>query len=477
MVSEKILDLGDYTSFDLQRCLKDKTETMVLDEGGLSSPLAISLIIPTRFGSEEGREIERETLKKILSECSELVDVGYIDEIVVIDATRDKKGKRDFRVLQNVVKVAYEEVGLFREQVHLLNKYGSENEKGKRGLTDFFVKVIHQFDDNIPKVLAKFGVFGVTGVFGVPYGKGAGLWLSVPIAGGDILCFVDSDILNFKKEFVTALCHPIVYSWNLRKAATKFVKAYYTRLTKTPDLSSEEAILGGRVCRLFALPLIKSATSSLDLYGSLRMIRYPLAGEFAVSRDAIERLDLSSAYSVEMYLLFQLLDLVGSASMAQVDLQIYNHIGQKFLKLESLAHQVGSCIIGMVTEKKKRSLTDKESKQILRLYKEKANQMIKKSEKWISRLRKSTELEVSKKLIYSREEEEKRLQCFLKVLENILSEKVKERIISLPSWDTIRAKTGNYFVLREMLRRRSNQSTWSRLKECGLIERPPTLDR
>ncbi len=477
MVSEKILDLGDYTSFDLQRCLKDKTETMVLDEGGLSSPLAISLIIPTRFGSEEGREIERETLKKILSECSELVDVGYLDEIVVIDATRDKKGKRDFRVLQNVVKVAYEEVGLFREQVHLLNKYGSENEKGKRGLTDFFVKVVHQFDDNIPKVLAKFGVFGVTGVFGVPYGKGAGLWLSVPIAGGDILCFVDSDILNFKKEFVTALCHPIVYSWNLRKAATKFVKAYYTRLTKTPDLSSEEAILGGRVCRLFALPLIKSATSSLDLYGSLRMIRYPLAGEFAVSRDAIERLDLSSAYSVEMYLLFQLLDLVGSASMAQVDLQIYNHIGQKFLKLESLAHQVGSCIIGMVTEKKKRSLTDKESKQILRLYKEKANQMIKKSEKWISRLRKSTELEVSKKLIYSREEEEKRLQCFLKVLENILSEKVKERIISLPSWDTIRAKTGNYFVLREMLRRRSNQSTWSRLKECGLIERPPTLDR
>ena len=475
--SEKILDLGDYTSFDLQKCLKDKTETMVLDEGGLSSPLAVSLIIPTRFGSEEGREIERETLKKILSECSELVDVGYLDEIVVIDATRDKNGKRDFRVLQNVVKVAYEEVGLFREQVHLLNKYGSENEKGKRGLTDFFVKVVHQFDDNIPKVLAKFGLFGVTGVFGVPYGKGAGLWLSVPIAGGDILCFVDSDILNFKKEFVTALCHPIVYSWKLRKAATKFVKAYYTRLTKTPDLSSEEAILGGRVCRLFALPLIQSVTSSLDLYGPLRMIRYPLAGEFAVSRDAIEGLDLSSAYSVEMYLLFQLLDLVGSASMAQVDLQVYNHIGQKFLKLESLAHQVGTCIVGRVAEKRKKSLTDKESKQILRSYKEKANQMIKKSEKWISRLRKSTELRVHKKLVYSREEDEKRLQCFLKVLENILSEKAKERIISLPSWDTIRAKTGNYFVLREILRRRSNQSTWSRLKECGLIKRPPTLDR
>ncbi len=473
--SEKILDLGDYTTFGLDRCLKDKTDTMVLDEGGLYSPLAVSLIIPTRFGSEEGREIERETLKKILSKCSELVDVGYLDEIVVIDATRDKNGKRDFRVLQNVVKVAYEEVGLFREQVHLLNKYGSENEKGKRGLTDFFVKVVHQFDDNIPKVLAKFGVFGVTGVFGVPYGKGTGLWLSIPIAGGDVLCFVDSDILNFRKEFVTALCHPIVYSWNLRKAATKFVKAYYTRLTKTPDLSSEEAILGGRVCRLFALPLVQSVTNSLDLYGPLRMIKYPLAGEFAVSRDAIEGLDLSSAYSVEMYLLFQLLDLVGSASMAQVDLQVYNHIGQKFLKLESLAHQVGTCIVGRVTEKREKPLTDRESKQILRSYEKSANQMIKKSQKWISRLRKSMEPRVPKKLIYSIEEDEKRIQCFLKVLESILGKKAKEKIISLPSWDTIRAKTGNYFILREMLRRRSNQSTWSRLNECGLIRRPPTL--
>jgi len=475
--SEKILDLGDYTSFGVQRCLKHKMETMVLDEGGLYSPLSVSLIIPTRFGIEEGREIERGALKKILAECSELVDAGYLDEIVVIDATRDKDGNRDFRVLQNVVKVAYEEVGLFREQVDLLNKYGSENEKGKRGLIDFFVKVVHQFDDNIPKVLAKYGVFGVTGVFGVPYGKGAGLWLSIPITGGDILCFVDSDILNFKKEYVTALCHPIIYSWNLRKAATKFVKAYYTRLTKTPDLSSEEAILGGRVCRLFALPLIQSVTGSLDLYSPLRTIRYPLAGEFAVSRDTIEELDLSLAYSVEMYLLFQLLDLVGSASMAQVDLQVFNHIGQEFPKLESLAHQVGTCIVGRVIEKRKKSLTDKESKQILRSYKENASQMIKKSEKWSSRLRKSAKLEVHKNLVYSKKEDEKRVQCFLEVLENIMSEKARERIISLPSWGEIRSKTGNYFVLREILRRRSNQSTWSRLKECGLIRRPSTLDR
>ncbi len=467
--SDEILDLGYYTAFSLQRCLREKVETMVLDEGGLYSPLSVSLIIPTRFGIEEGRDIERETLKKTLAECSELVDVGYLDEIVVIDATRDRNGTRDYRVLQNVVKVAYEEVGLFREQVNLLNKYGSENEKGKRGLTDFFVKVVHQFDGNIEKVLARFGASDVTGVAGVPYGKGAGLWLSIPITGGDVLCFVDSDIMNFKKEFVTALCHPIVRSWKLRKAATKFVKAYYTRLTKTPDLSSEEAILGGRVCRLFALPLIQSLTSSLDLYIPLVSIKYPLAGEFSVSRDTIEELDISSMYSVEMHLLFQLLDQVGCASMAQVDLQVFNHIGQRFRKLESLAHEVGTYILERFVEKRTRLLTDKERKQILRSYQENADQMIIKSEKWTSKV-KSAGL-VHKQLTYSKEEDEGRVQRFLELLEDILGEEEGERIVSLPSWSKIRAEKGNYFILREILRRRSNQSTWSRLNECGLIKR------
>jgi glucosyl-3-phosphoglycerate synthase len=122
-------------------------------------------------------------------------------------------------------------------------------------------------------------------------------------------------------------------------------------------------ILGGRVCRLFVTPLIKSVTSALDLYTPLRTIKYPLAGEFALSRDTIEKLDLSSTYSVEMDSLFQLLDLIGSSSMAQVNLQVFNHIGQKFPKLESLASQIGTCILERIIDKKKKPLTEKENKQ------------------------------------------------------------------------------------------------------------------
>jgi hypothetical protein len=470
IASDGILDLGDFSSFSLERCLKEKMETFVLDEGGLYTPLSLSLVIPTKFGSGEGREVEREALKKILSECSELVDAGYLDEIVVIDATRDTNGNPDFRVLQDVVKVAYDEIGLFREQVNLLAKYGSEDQKGKRGLTDFFIKVVHQFDKNIPKVLAKFGVFGVTGFFGIPLGKGSGLWLSIPITAGDILCFVDSDILNFRKEFVMALCYPIIYSWNLREAGIKFVKAYYKRLTKTPDLSPDEVIFGGRVCRLFTIPLIQATTKSLGVYAPLKGFKYPLAGEFALSRDSIENLNLPAAYSVEMYLLFQLLDTIGNASMAQVDLRVYNHIGQSLPKLGEMARQIGTGVIERMVEKRNKPLTDREKTQILQRYQRHLKKMLNESKKLMRELENEMDIEIPKKLVHL-EEEKECFQLFHEAMEDILGTEMGGVRTILPSWNQIERKTGKYFILREILRRRSNQSTYSRLKECNLITR------
>jgi len=173
-----------------------------------------------------------------------------------------------------------------------------------------------------------------------------------------------------------------------------------------------------------------------------------------------------------MYLLFQLLDLVGRASMAQVDLQVYHHLGQEFSNVEGIARQVGACILERVVEKRKKPLTKDEEKKILVLYQENGNQMIDKSEDCVSELRESREFGGPEKLVYAREEEEEHLRRFIKVLEDVLSEKTKEEIIMLTPWSEIKERTGKYFVLREMLRRRSNQSTWARLKECGLIGRP-----
>lgn len=462
----KILDLGDYRRFNFEECMEEKFNTSVLDEGGLSSPLSISLVIPTKFKPENIMEIEEEALHRILSQCSKLVDKGYLDEIIVIGATRTSEGKPDFSVLQKVMKIAYEEIGLLREQVDLLNTYRSQNEKAKRGIIDFFLKVVHQFDENISKLFAKSGVFGATGYFGIPPGKGAGIWLSIPIAQGNIICFVDADIMNFQKEFVSGLCHPIVYSWNAKEAAIKFVKAYYERITVTKT-DPQTAIFGGRICRLLMIPLLRSVTEVFELYPGLESIKYPLAGEFAFSRDIIEQLNFPNTYAVETSLLFQTYDLIGPSSMAQLGLDIYRHIGQPFKNLELMEYQLVDSILRVINEKSGRSLTSEEKEQLIVSYEENTNHLLDEYEKTASHLR-----ETEKNLVYSRESDLEKMQLMKKILHEILTGKPREkrqRYFTLPSWRRINERTGNYFILKEMLRRRSNQSTWSRLRECNLL--------
>ena len=467
MFSEKseVLDLGDYQRFESGECMKEKTNSFVVDEGGLSSPLSISLVIPTKFEPDGILEIEEETLHRILSQCSELVDIGFLDEIIIMGATRDEQGKPDFSILQKVVKIAYEELGLFQEQVDLLNRYKSQNEKAKRGLIDFFLKVIHQFDGNFSKLLAKYGVFGATGYFGMLPGKGAGVWLSVPIARGDILCFVDADVMDFRKEFVMGLCHPIIYSWNLQESTIKFVKAYYTRITVTKE-DSDIPILGGRVNRLLAVPLLRSIVETFKLYPGVESMKYPLAGEFAVSRELIEQLNFPNTYSIETSLLFQVYNLVGPSSIGQLDLRIYRHIGKRFEKLETMTYQIVDSVFRVVDEKLGRSLTNEEKEQLIMSYKGNVERLIDEYEKTVASLNEA------ENVTYSREGDVEKARVFQRIIEDILAGKSKEktpRYFTLPSWSRINERTGSYFVLNEMLRRRSNQSTWSRLKECGLL--------
>jgi len=462
----KVLDMGDYQRFKFRECVKEKSNTFVLDEGGLSSPLSISLVIPTKFEPEGILEIEEDTLQRILAQCSELVDAGYLDEIIIMGATQDAEGKPDFGVLQNVVRIAYEELGLFKEQVDLLNKYRSQNEKAKRGLIDFFLKVIHQFDTNLSKLLAGYGVFGATGNFGIPPGKGSGLWLSVPLARGDILCFVDADIIDFKKEYVTGLCHPIIYSWKVQEAAIKFVKAYYSRVTIT-ETNSQIPVLGGRICRLLAVPILKSITEIFKLYLGLESIKYPLAGEFAVSRDISEQMSFPNTFAVETSLLFQTYDLVGPLSMAQLNLDIYRHIGKLFENLEPMAYQIVDSAFRVIDEKLGRSLTNEEKEQFILSYKENVDKLINEYEKTASNLKKRGE-----NIVYSQENDLEKIQLFQKAIQDVLAGRSKEkrpRYLTLPSWRRISERTRNYFALKEMLRRRTNQSTWSRLRDCKLL--------
>lgn len=462
----EVLDLGNYKRFKIRECMKEKANALVLDEGGLSSPLSVSLVIPTKFESENIEDIEERTLHRILAQCSKLVDKGYLDEIIVVGATRDAKGEPDVSILQKVTKIAYEELGLFREQVNLLNKYKSQNGKAKRGSINFFLKTVHQFDRNISKLLAKYGIFGSTGYFGMSPGKGSGIWLSVPITQGDVVCFVDSDIVNFQKEFVIGLCHPIIYSWNTQEAAIKFVKAYYNRVTLTKN-NMQTPILGGRVCRLLAIPLLKTITEYFNLYVGLESIKYPLAGESAFSRDLLEQLSFPNTYAMETSFLFQTYDLIGPSSIAQLNLSTYHHLGQEFENLESMVYQIADYVFRVVDEKLGRVLTNREKEKLVSLYQKNVRQLVKKYEKKALRLK-----EKGENLTYLKEKEIEKTFRFEKIIRDILAGKSTgntSRYFSSLSWRRINEKTGNYFILKEMLRRRSNQSTWSRLRESDLV--------
>jgi len=153
--------------------------------------------------------------------------------------------------------------------------------------------------------------------------------------------------------------------------------------------------------------------------------------------------------------------------MAQLDLGVYRHIGQRFENLERMAYQIVDSVLRVVDEKLGRPLTNEEKEQFIVSYKENVDSLIGMYEKSASRLKKKEE-----SMVHSRESDVEKTQLLEKIITDVLAGRSKEkrpRYFSSPSWRRVNERTGNYFILKEMLRRRSNQSTWSRLKECGLL--------
>ncbi|MGC9529787.1 MAG: mannosyl-3-phosphoglycerate synthase [Candidatus Bipolaricaulaceae bacterium] len=457
----RVLDLESYRSFDLEECIQDKIETRVVDETGLPSPLSISLVVPVRFGQVKGEEdwgLEERTFHRILREVSQLVDLGYLDELVVIDGTMGPDRRPDFRVLQQVVRIAYQEIGLFHDQVEMLNRYKIQGEMARRGYADSFVKVVHQFDRNLQKVLLRYGVSGLVGAFGVPRGKGAALWLSVPIASGDVVAYVDADIVNFQKEFVVALTHPILYSWHVEEPTVKFVKAYYDRVTLVEG--EEQGIYGGRVCRLLARPLL-TLLSQQGIHPGIDAFRYPLAGEFAIARGVAKRLLFTNDYTIEVAMLAQLYELVGAEGMAQVSLDVFHHIGQPFPALARMAEQIAGYVLRELVNGGARPAD------IVAAFREAMEQRIQADAKVAESL---AERVPDMQLHHAVEEDRRRAEEYLAIVQRLLDRKAPATETHVfPSWSEIDTATKNYVQISRMLRRRAVQSTWARLGEIGQV--------
>ena len=158
-------------------------------------------------------------------------------------------------------------------------------------------------------------------------GKGEAMWKSLFVTTGDVLVFMDADLLDWDTHFVPGLLGPL-----LTDPGVELVKGFYERpMVQGDDVAAYE---GGRVTELVARPLI--ALDFPDLSGLVQ----PLAGEWAVRRSLFERLHVPTGYAVELAALVDAVGLVGLDAIAQVDLGRRAHRHQALRDLGAMATQI-----------------------------------------------------------------------------------------------------------------------------------------
>jgi glucosyl-3-phosphoglycerate synthase len=154
-------------------------------------------------------------------------------------------------------------------------------------------------------------------------GKGEVLWRSLAATRGELLVFLDSDLVDPSPGFVPALLGPL-----LTEPDVRLVKAFYRR-----PLGDDESG-GGRVTELMARPLL--AALRPELSGVIQ----PLAGEYAGTRALLESLPFAGGYGVEIGLLLDAHAAVGLDGLAQVNLGVREHRNRALAELGLMARQI-----------------------------------------------------------------------------------------------------------------------------------------
>jgi glucosyl-3-phosphoglycerate synthase len=202
----------------------------------------------------------------------------------------------------------------------------------ERGAIDQLVVIDGGSSDDTARIAADAGasVFPESALmrsFGPVAGKGDAMWRSLSVLDGDLVCFLDADVLEFPVHYAIGLLGPLIEFDEI-----EFVKAFYRRPFRQGDLSLPDG--GGRVNHLLARPALAV------FYPALAGVRQPLAGEIAARRSLLERLPFATGYGVEIAMLLDVLEQVGLDGMAQVDLDTHINSHQPLLELTAMAYSV-----------------------------------------------------------------------------------------------------------------------------------------
>ncbi len=168
--------------------------------------------------------------------------------------------------------------------------------------------------------------------YGARKGKGEALWKSLYCTRGDIIIWIDTDIVNIHPRFIYGLIAPL-----LLRPEIDFVKGFYRRPLKVGN--KMQAGSGGRVTELTARPLLNL------FYPELSGMVQPLSGEYGGRRKVLEQLPFFSGYGVEIGLLIDMLEKFGLRSIAQVDLLERIHHNQPLEALGKMSFAIIQAVI------------------------------------------------------------------------------------------------------------------------------------
>jgi glucosyl-3-phosphoglycerate synthase len=226
---------------------------------------------------------EEETIESVIESISPLVD-GLVDELIVLDS-----GSTDDTEIR---AVAAGPRGVRREQA-------------------------------LPEVPIRSG-------------KGEALWRSLAATRGDIVVFVDSDLIEPHPMFVPWLVAPLLTDDRIH-----LVKSFYRRPLRGSELADlgdvatdASATGGGRVTELVARPLLAA------LRPELGCIVQPLGGEYAATRELLTSVPFAPGYGVEIGLLVDTFDRLGLDAIAQANLGVRAHRNRPLAELGVMSRQV-----------------------------------------------------------------------------------------------------------------------------------------
>jgi glucosyl-3-phosphoglycerate synthase len=180
---------------------------------------------------------------------------------------------------------------------------------------------------------------------GARQGKGEALWKSLLVTRGDLVAWIDTDIINIHPRFVYGILGPLLLDPEIQ-----LVKGFYRRPLRVGDKT--QAGGGGRVTELAARPLLNL------FYPELSGLIQPLSGEYAGRREALENAGFFSSYGVETGLLIDVFERCGLRSIAQVDLLERIHRNQGLEALSKMSFVIIQTVLRKLETRYERAIVE-----------------------------------------------------------------------------------------------------------------------